>query len=178
MSMMRVYGGRACAAACRFGCMSVRHAGRADLLAIGRVAEASHWDTYTGLLKPDTIGRILQRDSSPAARGPRLLMGGVVVAEEAGSVVGFADADAGATSIRLLAIATDPLHRRGGVAATMLAAIRERHPELPVCADVLLGNLAGERFYEALGFAPGEILERRLFDEDVVERRWWLAPSP
>jgi GNAT superfamily N-acetyltransferase len=141
--------------------MSVRHAGRADLLAIGRVAEASHWDTYTGLLKPDTIGRILQRDYSPA-----------------GVVVGFADAEAGASSIRLLAIATDPLHRRGGVAAAMLATIRERHPDLPVCADVLLGNLAGERFYEALGFAPGEILERRLFDEDVVERRWWLAPPP
>ena len=155
--------------------MTVRHAGRADLLAIGRVAEASHWDTYTGLLKPDTIGRILQRDYSPAALGRRLLRGGVVVAEEAGVVVGFADADAGESHIRLLAIATDPQHQRSGVAAAMLRAVRAGHPGLPVCADVLLGNLAGERFYEALGFAPGEILERRLFDEDVVERRWWPA---
>lgn len=156
----------------------MRHAGRADLLDIARVAEASHWDTYTGLLKPDTIGRILQRDYSPAALGRRLLRGGVVVAEEAGEVVGFADAEAGQAHVRLLAIATDPLHRRAGVAAAMLGAIRERHPDLPVCADVLLGNLAGERFYEALGFVPGEILERSLFDEDVVERRWWLAPTP
>jgi GNAT superfamily N-acetyltransferase len=158
--------------------MSVRHAGRADLLAIGRVAEASLWDTYTGLLKPDTIGRILQRDYSPAALGRRLLRGGVVVAEEAGEVVGFADAEVGPSHLQLLAIATDPIHRRAGVAAAMLVAVRDGHPDLPVCADVLLGNLAGERFYEALGFAPGEILERTLFDEDVVERRWWLAPSP
>lgn len=157
--------------------MTVRHAGRADLLAIGRVAEASHWDTYTGLLKPDTIGRILQRDYSPAALGRRLLLGGVVVAEEGGVVVGFADADAGESHLQLLAIATDPLFRRSGVAAAMLGAVRGRHPALPVCADVLLGNLDGERFYETLGFVPGEVLERRLFDEDVVERRWWLAPA-
>jgi hypothetical protein len=39
---------------------------------------------------------------------------------------------------------------------------------------VLLGNLDGERFYESQGFAPGEIIEGTLFDEDVVERRWWL----
>lgn len=156
--------------------MTVRQATRDDLLAIGRVAEASHWDTYTGLLKPDTIARMLQRDFAPSALRRRLLLGGMVVAEEDGLVVGFADADAEEGRLRLRAISTEPTRRRTGIAAAMLAALRSRHPRLPVCADVLLGNLDAERFYENLGFAPGEIINGTLFDEDVVERRWWLVP--
>jgi GNAT superfamily N-acetyltransferase len=157
--------------------MRVRLATRSDLLAIGRVADAAAWETYSGLLKPDTIARLLSIQYSPAAVRRRLLQGGIRVAD-AGSagILGFADADVDSRQIRLGAISTEPAYRRTGVADALLASIRASHPGHPVYADVLLGNLDGERFYESQGFAPGEVIEGRLFDEEVVERRWWLAP--
>ena len=155
--------------------MQVRPASRSDLLDIRRVADAAHWETYSGLLKPDTIGRLLSRDYSPSSLGRRLLRGGVLVAESNGGLVGFVDAAADPIQTRLLAIATEPAFRRQGVATALVSAVRR--PNLPISADVLLGNIDGERFYEARGFVPGEIIHSLLFDEDVVERRWWLAPE-
>ena len=35
----------------------------------------------------------------------------------------------------------------------------------------------GERFYEAAGFVPGEILQATLVGEPLVERRWWLSAA-
>jgi len=155
--------------------MRVRRATRGDLLSIGRIADAAAWETYSGLLKPDTIGRLLTRDYSPAPLRRRLLQGGVRVAD-AGRVgiLGFVAAEVERGRIRLDAISTEPAYRRSGVAKALLASVRASAPRLPVSADVLLGNLDGERFYESQGFAPGEIIEGALFDEDVVERRWWL----
>lgn len=157
--------------------MLVRRAGRDDLLGIARVAEAGHWESYPGLLKPDTIARLLDRDYAPSALRRRLIGGGIVVAESGEALVGFADSVVEGGRIRLKVITTEPAHRRRGVARLLLEAIRELDESLPVCSDVLLGNLEGERFYEAHGFAPGEVIEGRLFDEDVIERRWWLAPQ-
>lgn len=158
--------------------MRVRLATRSDLLSIGRVADAAAWETYSGLLKPDTIARLLSLQYSPAAVRRRLLRGGIRVADAGkAGILGFADADVDAGRVRLGAISTEPAYRRSGVARALLASVRASHPAYPVCADVLLGNLDGERFYESQGFAPGEVIEGRLFDEDVVERRWWLAPQ-
>jgi GNAT superfamily N-acetyltransferase len=157
-----------------FGAMRVRTAERRDLIAIRQVADAAYWDTYSGLLKPDTIGRLLIRDYSPSALRRRLLRGGLFVAERDGRILGFVDAILDPAEARVTMIATDPGHRRRGVATALFDAVRSLCPECPMRADVLLGNLDGERFYEALGFAPGEILHGGLFDEDVVERRWWL----
>lgn len=158
--------------------MRVRRATRSDLLAIGRVADAAAWETYSGLLKPDTIARLLSLEYSPASIRRRLLLGGIrVAATDKPGILGFADAEFDSHRIRLTAISTEPAYRRSGVAGALLASVCAAQPELPICADVLLGNLDGERFYESQGFAPGEVIEGHLFDEDVVERRWWLVPS-
>jgi len=155
--------------------MRVRPATRGDLLAIGRVADAAAWETYSGLLKPDTIGRLLSRDFSPAPLRRRLLRGGVKVADAGrGGILGFVDAELDRSRVQLNAISTEPAYRRGGIARVLLASVRASLPRLPICADVLLGNLDGERFYESQGFAPGEVIEGTLFGEDIVERRWWL----
>lgn len=155
--------------------MLVRPATRSDLLAIGRVADAAAWETYSGLLKPDTIARLLNRDYSPASLRRRLLRGGVKVADAGrAGLLGFVDSELGGSRLRVAAISTEPAYRRGGIARSLLASIRASSPGLPICADVLLGNLDGERFYEAQGFSPGEVIEGTLFDEDIVERRWWL----
>jgi GNAT superfamily N-acetyltransferase len=157
--------------------VEVRGAGRGDLVAIRELAEAAHWEAYTGLLDPATVSGLLRRDFSPGALRRRLLAGGVVVAEEAGRLVGFAEGAAEKDRVRLLALASDHGRRHAGVGARLLAAVRARAPELPVSADVILGCLPIEGFLEAQGFAPGEILHTTLFCEQVVERRWWLPPG-
>ncbi len=62
-----------------------------------------------------------------------------------------------------------------GFGTTLLREVQRRFPDKPISADVLAGNGKGEAFYEARGFEPRETLEARLFEEPVVERRWWLA---
>jgi GNAT superfamily N-acetyltransferase len=157
--------------------MRMRAASRDDLLPMGRVAEAAHWDTYTGLLKPDTIGRMLSADYSPGAIARRLMRGGVVIAESEGHVLGFVDAVPEPASLEVSAINVDPGFRRRGVGTALLVEAGGTNRELPLRADVLLGNLDAERFFEALGFVPGEIEHSKWFEEDVFERRWWREPA-
>ena len=153
--------------------MIVRKAYRADLLGIGRIAEAAHWASYEGLLRPDTIGQLILRDFSPSALGRRLLRGSVFVATASGEIVGFADGEIDPDVVYVSAIAADPTMRRQGIGTALLAAIRGLSRGVPVSADVFLGNLEGEQFYEFNGFVPGEIQHGTVFSEDVVERRWW-----
>ena len=153
--------------------MIVRKATRGDLLGIGQIAVAAHWASYEGLLRLDTIGQLLMRDFSPGALGRRLLRGGVFVAATRDEIVGFADGDVRSEAVHVSALATEPSMRRRGVGTALLTAVRGLSPDSPVAADVLLGNLEGEQFYEVNGFVPGEIQHGSLFAEDVVERRWW-----
>lgn len=172
---------RVAAVASSFERMLVRTATREDLLGIGRVAEAAHWASYARLLRPDTIGRLILRDFSPSAVGRRLLRGGVFVASERDEIVGFVDGEVGSDVVYLSAIATDPAMRRRGIATALLTAARGLSETVPVAADVLLGNIEAEQFYESNGFVPGETQHGSLFAEDVVERRWWgeaLAEIP
>ena len=142
------------------------------------MAEAAQWATYGDLLAPLTIEAMLHRDFSPGTLRRRLLSGGMLVAvSEDGEVVGVAHAVVAEGAINLTALATAPESRRKGVASTLLQAVRDLEPSLPVCADVLLGNEDGERFYEAVGFVPGEVLHATLVGEPLVERRWWLSAA-
>lgn len=143
---------------------------------MGRVAEAAFWDTYAGLLKPDTIGRFLSTAYSPSGLRRRVLRGGLLVADD-GAVVGFVDAVADGDALEVSAIAVEPRARHRGVARALLGEVRRRHPALPLSADVLLGNLAAERLFEGAGFVPGEVVPSEFYDEDVVERRWWSEPQ-
>ena len=159
---------------CSVGGMEVRPAHREDLVSIGRVAHAAVWTSCTGLLLPATISASLEHDYSPSSLQRRLLAGDLVVAVESpGRVVGFAEADIGDEHVSVK-IHTAESDRRNPVRA-LLEAVRTRFPGRPVCADVLLGNLDGERSCEAAGFVPGEVIQRTLFGEHVVERRWWYS---
>lgn len=159
------------------GRVEVRAAGRDDLVGIGRVADAAHWEAYSGLLAPRAISAMLRRDYSPGAVRRRLLSGELLVAVDEGRLVGFAEAAVEGDHIRLKALATDPERRHDRVAARLLEAVRLMAADLPVCVDVLLGCHPVEGYLEAQGFAPGEVIESDLFGELAVERRWWLAPA-
>ena len=157
--------------------MQVRRATRDDLKGIGRVADAAHWHGYQGLLSPATISSLIRRDFGPSALKRRLLGGRLLVAEEAGGVVGFADLEVDAGVIHLRAIVAEVPGEEGTVSGALLEAAREVAPGLPICTDVLLGHLESEHFYERQGFVPGETFHDVLFEEHVVERRWWLVTA-
>jgi N-acetylglutamate synthase-like GNAT family acetyltransferase len=157
--------------------VEIRRAGRDDLVGIGRVADAAHWEAYSGLLDPGTISALLRRDFSPGSLRRRLLSGGILVAVDQGRVVGFADAAVESEQVRLRGLGTDPERRHARVAARLLEEVRKLAPGLPVSADAFLGCSPVEGYLEAQGFVPGEVLESDLFGELTVERRWWLPPG-
>lgn len=158
--------------------MRVRRGQPEDLLAIGRLAEAGFWDGCVGLLRPETIGRMLTAAYSPTAVSRRLLRGGVVVAEGDAGLAGFLDAVSADHGIDVSVIAIHPGSRRRGIGRALVENVAEPGQAAPLCADVLLGNLEAEAFFERLGFVPGEVVPGAWFDEEVVERRWWLEGHP
>jgi ribosomal protein S18 acetylase RimI-like enzyme len=155
--------------------VDVRPAGKSDLEAIARVARVAWSETYRGLLEADTITDVVSADYSPHALAFRLASRSILVADDGGNICGFAECRVEGDHIALAGLYVDPSHRHRGIGSALLHAARRLAPHLPVCADVLLGNMAGEAFYETRGFVPGETFEGTLADEPVVERRWWLA---
>ena len=153
----------------------MRRAGRGDVVAIGRLADAAHWAAFPGLLEPATIAALLQRDFSPGSLRRRVLQGRLILAEEAGRLLGFVDAFVEGDHICLATLAAEPGAGDASVVTRLVEAVRSLAPGLPVSADVVLGCLRVEGHLEAQGFVPGEILETTLFGQQIVERRWWLA---
>ena len=76
--------------------------------------------------------------------------------------------------MNLAALYALPASLGRGAGTKLLTELRARFPDLPIVADVLVGNRTGEAFYERRGFVPREAIEEDLFGEHAVERRWWL----
>ncbi len=156
--------------------MEVRTADRGDLLGVARVVHAALWETYTGLLKPQTIAEVIATDYRPSILKRRLMAGELYVALDARQVVvGFALVDFLVDHTDVDALFVDPQVRRRGVARDLLELIRVDGGGKALCATVLLGSIEGEEWAERLHFVPGEVVEQELCGEPVVARRWWLA---
>ncbi len=155
--------------------MEVRKAERGDLLGVARVVHAACWETFTGLLKPQTIAEGIATIYTPSALKRWLLAGELYVGVDESRVVqGFAVVATHPDHADVFAIAVDPSVRHKGLARRLIERMREDAGGLPMCLTVLLGSLDGEHFAESLGMVPGEIIERDFCGEDIVERRWWL----
>ena len=159
--------------------MEVRQATRSDLLEIAGIAHVSLAVACEGLLQPATINAALDKDFSPSSLSHRMAKGRLIVAiEPRQGILGFASVgvDADRVSVSIHAAAERTGRRREWV-GQVIEAVRSRFPGRPVFSDVLLGNLAGERSCEVAGFVPGEVIQRVVNGEPVVERRWW-CPLP
>jgi GNAT superfamily N-acetyltransferase len=155
------------------GTWDVRRATTEDAPAIRAVAAAGWRDTYAGLLKSETIEAFIERAYSPERVETRVNEDHLYVAEGADGIVAFADALERDDRLELLAIYALPERRGQGAGTALLDTLVGLFPERDITADVLLGNRKGEVFYERRGFEPRERVEATLFDERVVERRWW-----
>ena len=151
-----------------------------DAPAIALVAAAAWRDTYTALLRLDTIETFIERAYSIERLERRIDRDTFLLALRNDQVVAFCDAaeaesEAGA-HVDLYAIYALPEVRGQGAGTALLAELQARFPSQPIAAEVLVGNRKGEVFYEHRGFAPRERIDTELFGESVVERRWWLVP--
>jgi GNAT superfamily N-acetyltransferase len=156
----------------------VRVATVGDAATIGEIAVAAWRDTYTGLLRPATIDQFVASAYALEAVVRRIERDTFLVAEIDDGLRAFADAVERPDRVVLAALYAEPSWRGHGLGRLLLDEIRRRTPELPVAADVLVGNRLGEAFYERRGFVARERLEADLFGEPVVERRWWLGEPP
>ncbi len=154
--------------------LRVRDATATDAAAIGVVARAAWRDTYAGLLAAATIEAFVNAAYTVERLERRIAGHVVLVAEDDGGILAFADALPEADRLSLVAIYADPGRRGEGAGTLLLSTLRARYPDRPVVADVLTGNRKGEVFYERRGFVPREAFEEDLFGERAAERRWWL----
>jgi GNAT superfamily N-acetyltransferase len=155
----------------------VRRATGSDAPAVRRIAHDAWWATYRGLLRDETIDGFLGRAYSEERVDLRIERHEMWVAEIDGSVALFAETAIEADRVTLVAIYADPGRRGLGLGTAALAAIVDAHPDLPIAADVLVGNERGETFYAARGFEPRESIDEQLGTEQVAERRWWLEKA-
>ncbi len=154
--------------------ISVRRATPSHAPAIRAIADSAWRATYLDLLRPETVDWFLDRAYSEERVALRIERHETWVAEVADQVAAFAESAIEPDRVTLVAIYADPDRRRLGLGSALLDAIRSAHPDLPVAADVLVGNTAGEPFYVARGFVPEEDVNEELGGENVRERRWWL----
>jgi N-acetylglutamate synthase-like GNAT family acetyltransferase len=156
--------------------MEVREADRSDLIGIGRVIHAAFWESYGGLLAPETIADHLAVSYAPSVLKRRLLAGGLLVAVDGtGTVAGCAIREEDGDSVEVLTLAIDPAHRRRGVGHELLEVVHDAAGVRPLSMRILLGSIDGELFAEREGFVPGEVLEGEFHGQQVVQRRWWFA---
>ncbi len=154
--------------------MEVRSANRHDLLEIGRLAHEAWWEAYSGLVSDVTINRALAANYTPAVLAERLLKNFCFVALTDDAAAGFAEGMPETDRVVLHTIYCLPKYRHQGIASDLLGAVRNLAPGMPICSDVVLGNLVAESFHESWGFSPGEVFEGDIEGEPVVQRRWWL----
>jgi GNAT superfamily N-acetyltransferase len=151
----------------------VRRATTDDGDAIRAVAASAWADTYAGLLTQQTIERFITLVYSPERVASRVTEHQFFVVDGDEGIVAFADAVDREDHVELQAIYALPELRGRGAGTALLTSLVELFPERTISADVVVGNRKGETFYERKGFVPGERLDVALFEEPVVERRWW-----
>jgi GNAT superfamily N-acetyltransferase len=155
----------------------VRRATPSHAPAIRVIADSAWRETYRELLRPETIDWFLERAYSEDRVALRIERNETWVAELDHAVAAFAESAIEPDRVTLVAIYADPERRGLGLGTALLDAITRAHPGLPVAADVLTGNVAGETFYIARGFVPEQDVDEELGGEHVRERRWWLRPD-
>lgn len=153
--------------------VEVRGATPDDLTSIAVIARRAIPGAYHHLLSPRTIATWLEAAYNEDAVRRSWEDHPMFVALDEEDLVAFADAYDADGSVTIGALFTDPESRGQGAATALVDAIQRAAGDRPVTADVMLGNHLAERFYEGLGFVPGETIPGDLFGEHIVERRWY-----
>lgn len=153
--------------------MEVRGATRHDLTAIAIIARQAIPGAYHHLLSPRTISTWLNSAYTEEAVRRSWEDHPILIAFDPKTPVAFAGFVDEGGRVTIGDLFTAPQARNQGAGTALVNAIQSTAGPRPITADVLLGNHLGERFYEHLGFVPGETIPGDLFGESIVERRWY-----
>ena len=162
--------------------VAVRDARPEDAEGIARVATASWWDTYAGILEPAFIEGFLARNyaldalATATERAAERDDAQFLVAERSGEVVAFAHYGVGPRGPELFRIYAHPDHYGTGVGSALLDELERRLHVDAYVVDVHSRNTRGRTFYDRRGFVI--VGEGVLLDGDLTLRRALRAPRP
>ena len=139
---------------------TVRDATPDDAPAIRRVAQASWWDTYGGILDDEYIETFLEKWYSldalraAAARAAERETSTFLVAERDGELIAYLQFGEGPRGPELFRLYADPAHQRTGVGSALLAELHRRISGrvASYVLDVHSRNERGRAFYDRSGF--------------------------
>lgn len=153
-----------------------RKATTGDLKSIQTIASKSWNDTYQGLIPEDIQSRFLSEAYSDKMMPVRLEKTLLLVAEQGGELVGFANASGKEGAAYLHAIYLLPKAKGSGIGTQLLEhLIAELGPVHEIHVEVEKGNKSGETFYAAKGFKEIEVFEEDLYGHTLTTRKMVLS---
>ena len=122
-----------------------------DLPAVAAIAVDAWRHAYSDLIGSAAVERYLQTAYSPSGLRNRISDHPIYVAADGPSVMAFADVFVEDGCVVISELCTVPRWRRHGFATRLIERAGQLAESLPVTADVVLGNVAAEGFYEHQG---------------------------
>ncbi|WP_088006445.1 GNAT family N-acetyltransferase [Indiicoccus explosivorum] len=144
--------------------VTIRKAEQEDIPGIQRTAKISWQNTYRALIPSHVQEQFIENAYSDEMMQKRLERSILIVAEEDGEIIGFANGFTNSEKAELAAIYLLPEVQGRGIGTRLLEAVvlnLDGYQELFV--EVEKGNDRGEQFYEAKGFRFVREYEDELF---------------
>ena len=161
-----------------FGRMDVRLARYEDLGAIEDVAFWACSEAIGEMVPVDVVASEMRNRFRKAVLSKHLLTQHLLIGVNAADlieVVALVDDLPDHTALTTVVAPTHPSQDPDG--APLVSALRSMGWTGPLSSSVALGNTLHERFHEAAGFVPGDVIVDRIQGHDVFRREWWLEPA-
>lgn len=161
-----------------FGRMDVRLARYEDLAAIEDVAFWACSEAIGEMVPDDVVASEMRNRFRKAVLSEHLLTRRLLIGTNTIGLielVALVDDFKDHTALTTVVAPTHPSQEPDGT--SLVAALRSMGWVGPLSSSVALGNTAHERFHEAAGFAPGDVVVESIHGHDVFRREWWLEPA-
>ena len=161
-----------------FGPMDVRLARYEDLEAIEEVAFWACSEAIGEMVPDGVVAFEISQRFRKAVLSEHLLTQRMLVGVSVGGhleLVALVDDEQDHTVLTTVVAPVHPSQNPDG--AALVEMLRSMGWVGPISSSVALGNTPHERFHEAAGFAPGEVIVDHIQGHDIFRREWWLEPA-
>ena len=161
-----------------FGPMDVRLARYEDLDSIEEVAYWACSEAIGEMVPDGVVTTEISRRFRKAVLSEHLLSQRLLVGLNTGGHIELVALVDDAQDHTALTTVVAPAHpSQNPDSAPLVEMLRSMGWVGPLSSSVALGNTPHERFHEAAGFAPGEVVVDCIDGHDVFRRDWWLEPA-